>query len=333
MLARMTTLGRRLLRLLPKVGLHVTDISPGNVLLARRPELRVTTLGSNSWLVSKPGSSGTKPLTGGVSLVGDVRGTQTIPLAAGAYLLLRPEQARRDLWKLQKRLDRYLVPEHVAWILRTYQVNCVVDAGAHVGGFAKSLRRVGYTGRIASFEPVPHLLEELKAAAADDPEWRVYPFALGQENITVPMHVVPRGGGGPGTTSSILPPSEFGTRTNKRFRETHTEEITVRRLDGMLDEVLTGLEEPRPYLKLDTQGYDVEAFAGAGERIVEFVGMQSEVALLRLYAGMPRMPEAIEVYESAGFEVTGMFPVTREKQTGRVVEFDCVMVRAEAALR
>jgi hypothetical protein len=32
----------------------------------------------------------------------------------------------------------------------------------------------------------------------------------------------------------------------------------------MLDELTAGLEEPRVYLKLDTQGYDVEVFRGAG---------------------------------------------------------------------
>ncbi|MFD1273501.1 hypothetical protein ACFQ51_22510 [Streptomyces kaempferi] len=58
--------------------------------------------------------------------------------------------------------------------------------------------------------------------------------------------------------------------------------------------------------------------------------MQSEVAALRLYEGSPRMREAIATYEEAGFEITGMYPVTREETTGRVVEFDCVMVRADA---
>jgi hypothetical protein len=99
----------------------------------------------------------------------------------------------------------------------------------------------------------------------------------------------------------------------------------------MLDEVLpAGLGERRLYLKMDTQGYDLEAFAGLGERVADFVGMQSEVAVLRIYEGMPRLTEAIETYEGAGFEITGMFPVTREDTTGRVLEFDCVLARAEA---
>ncbi|MET8468268.1 hypothetical protein ABZY90_25245 [Streptomyces sp. NPDC006422] len=40
------------------------------------------------------------------------------------------------------------------------------------------------------------------------------------------------------------------------------------------------------------------------------------------------MSEALAQYEQEGFEVTGMYPVTRESGTGRVLEFDCVLMRA-----
>jgi hypothetical protein len=104
----------------------------------------------------------------------------------------------------------------------------------------------------------------------------------------------------------------------------------VRRLDGLLDDILRSVDAPRPFLKLDTQGYDLEAFAGLGDRAREFVGLQSEVALMRIYEGMPRLPEALAAYEAAGFGVTGLFPVSRQSRTARVLEFDCVMVRPDA---
>jgi hypothetical protein len=106
--------------------------------------------------------------------------------------------------------------------------------------------------------------------------------------------------------------------------------VPVRRLDHLLDEALAGLSGPRPFLKMDTQGFDVEVFRGLGDRTREFVGLQSEVALMQLYEGMPRLPEALAVYESAGFEISGMYPVNRENRSGRVLEFDCLMVRADA---
>ena len=202
-----------------------------------------------------------------------------------------------------------------------YGVNCVIDVGAHEGEYAQRLRSGGYDGRIASFEPVPGAFEALAREAEGDPAWRVHQLALGREDGTTTMNVVP------GTLSSLRPPTEFGARRYRRLRDPEPVEVLVRRLDGMLDELLDGLERPRPYLKLDTQGFDLDVFAGAGERIGEFAGMQSELALMQIYEGMPRLPDALAVYEDAGFEVAAMYPVSRQGKTARVLEFDCVMVR------
>lgn len=320
-LTDMATWRRRLLDVLPKIGLHVTDLGPGAVVLSRRSTVRARKVESGAWVVSEDADA-----PSAMSAVVPPRGGKVVPLTADAALVVRSRKIRKALWDIQQAWYRYLTPHHVAWILDTYGVNCVLDVGANKGQYAKSLRRAGYRGRIASFEPLPHIYEELERAAADDPEWHVYPYALGKEDTTVPMHVVS------GTMSSILPPSDFGTHRYKRFGEMRTESVEAHRLDGLLDELVDGIDEPRPYLKLDTQGYDLEAFAGLGERVHEFVGMQSEVALVRIYADMTRMPQAVETYESAGFEITGMFPVSREKQTGRALEYDCVMVRPDVVL-
>lgn len=208
-------------------------------------------------------------------------------------------------------------------LFEMYGVNCVVDVGAHEGEYATRLRDGGYDGRIVSFEPVPRAFAELERAAGDDPDWQVHALALGREDTRTTMNAVP------GTLSSLRPPTEFGARRYRRLRDPEPVEVQVRRLDSMLNEVLEGLERPRPYLKLDTQGFDLDAFAGAGDRIAEFVGMQSELPLMQIYEGMPRLPEALPIYEAAGFDVAAMYPVSRQGKTGRVLEFDCVMVRGE----
>jgi hypothetical protein len=83
---------------------------------------------------------------------------------------------------------------------------------------------------------------------------------------------------------------------------------------------------------MDTQGFDLEAFTGVGERISEVIALQSEVSVIPIYAKMPRMAEAIALYESHGFELTGLFVVSRDEATQRVIEFDCVMARPSARL-
>jgi FkbM family methyltransferase len=206
-------------------------------------------------------------------------------------------------------------------LFEMYGVDCVIDVGAHEGEYAERLRAGGYEGEIVSFEPVPRAFAELERKAAADDEWSAHPFALGREDGSTTMNVVP------GTLSSILPATKFGAGRYPRLQEPEEIEVEVRRLDDVIRQILGDLDGRRPFLKLDTQGYDLDVFAGAGDAIEKFVGMQSELALMEIYKGMPRMPEALAEYEAAGFEIAAMYPVSRQTKTARVLEFDCVMVR------
>jgi FkbM family methyltransferase len=180
---------------------------------------------------------------------------------------------------------------------------------------------VSAPGGPAVEKPVPATFAELEAAAAGDPRWTVRQCALGAADGTTTINAVH------GTMSSLLAPTAFGARRYPRLRAPAPVEVPLRRLDGLLDELLAGLEEPRPFLKLDTQGYDLEAFAGLGPRTAELAGLQSELSVMPIYEAMPAMAEALAAFEAAGFALTALHPVSREDATGRVIEFDCVMVR------
>jgi FkbM family methyltransferase len=245
-------------------------------------------------------------------------------MAPGTVLVTDRRRARRHWVEAEKALSGHLAARHLAGVLELYRVNCVLDVGANRGQFARRLRAYGYRGRIVSFEPVPATFAVLAARAARDGRWSAHPFALGDADGTTTIRVVP------GTMSSVLAPTAFGAQRYGQFADATEQEVPLRRLDGLLDEALAGLAEPRPFLKLDTQGYDLQAFAGLGERTRELVGLQAELALMEIYAGMPRLPEALATYEAAGLEVSGLFPVSRQAATARMVELDCVMVRAEA---
>jgi FkbM family methyltransferase len=267
---------------------------------------------------------GVTRITPGAVLVTRAATVERHGLGGGAALVTRSGVTSERWFDLERRLSAYVSQQHLAELLRRYRVNVVLDVGANRGQYGRRLRRIGFEGHIVSFEPVLATFAELQEAAAADPRWTAYPYALGREETTASMNVVP------GTLSSLLPATEFGAARYSRLREPEAEEVQVRRLDNILDEVLADVPAPRPYLKLDTQGFDLEAFAGLGDRVSEIVAMQSEVSVLEIYAGMPPMMQAVAAYEAAGFEITALFPVSREAETGRVLEFDCVMVRADA---
>jgi FkbM family methyltransferase len=331
----MQTLYRSVLRLLPKLGVQVTDLGPGTAVVSRRGRrLRipvgpgadllarddggysVAEAGKNTWLVLRDRTRAARA---------DAPRWTGVPLGDTGARLLLDGRAAADERKFQMAAAEYLCHQHVAAMLDLYGVNCVLDVGANAGQYARRLRRLGYTGRIVSFEPTAEAFARLSRAAEGDPDWRVHHCGLGREDTVAEIHT------GWNTMNSLLPPSDYGRDRYRRFATSKTEEIRIRRLEDVMDEALAGIERPRPYLKMDTQGYDLEVFAGAGARAAEFVGLQSEVAVLRLYEGSPPMSESVAVYEAGGFEITGMYPVTREARTGRVVEFDVVMMRAKEA--
>ncbi len=247
------------------------------------------------------------------------------PPHQGTHLVLDEEQVNRNEAGLLNAMGSYLGERHIAWALRRLGVTCVLDVGANVGQFGTRLRRMGYAGRIVSFEPVAAMAEKLRTATADDPDWIVYQLALGEEDGSAEINVRP------GSMSSLLPSSDFGKDWHERLNVATSETIRIRRLDGILDEAIAGLAEPRVFLKMDTQGYDLATLRGLGDRVVDVLGLMSEVSCVPIYEGMPRLPEQIRTYEEAGFEVSGFYPVTLHRATLRAIEFDVIMVRAEGA--
>jgi FkbM family methyltransferase len=243
-----------------------------------------------------------------------------------SFVVFDQHAARQHTNGYQNSMGEHLGAQHLQWVFRSLGINCVLDVGANRGQFAKRLRQAGYGGRIVSYEPVAELHRALTEAATDDPAWFVNPWALGDQEGTAEINVVP------GTMSSMLSASEFGKEWSAKLRDAHTETITIRKLDGVLDQATDGLEEPRIFLKMDTQGYDLATVRGAGDRLGDVLALQSEVSCLPIYDGMPRMTEQLDTYEAAGFAISAMFPVSRHARTLRVIEFDVVMLRPDAVI-
>ena len=249
------------------------------------------------------------------------------PKALGSYLLTNPEAVRRHPRAYQHALSTQLSDHLLQTVLRRLDVNVVLDVGANRGQFGRNLRILGYTGRIVSYEPVSANLDKLREAAEGDQDWLVEPMALGDVDSTTDIHV----SAGAGVLSSLLDSNEFGRKrfTNMRDEVAARETIQVRRLDAVCGRAVAGIDHPRLFLKLDTQGYDLQALAGAGDRLRDVVAMQSEVSCIPIYEGMPHLTQQIATYEEAGFASAGMFPVSWDHETLAVIEFDVLMVRRE----
>ena len=82
----------------------------------------------------------------------------------------------------------------------------------------------------------------------------------------------------------------------------------------------------KPFLKMDTQGYDVLVLKHGEEIIHNFIGLQSELAVNKLYKDSIDYREAITKYEQYGFSLSAFVP-NNEGHFPRLIEIDCIMVR------
>ncbi len=214
----------------------------------------------------------------------------------------------------------YSLRATLCWILRRQRVNHVIDVGANTGQFGRFMRSI-YSGRISSFEPVASAFEKLRRATLDDAGWDAYQLALGSKEQVAAIHVAARSNFSSFLHTNDYCVSRFGAQTVG----TREESVSVRRLDAVLEGISADHGDERIYLKMDTQGFDIEVFRGLGEKLSRVVAMQSEVSLVPIYERMPHWTECIAAFEQAGFGIAGMFPVNRDQ--GRVIEYDCVLVR------
>lgn len=221
-----------------------------------------------------------------------------------------------------------LLALHLDYLIRRYDINCIFDVGARHGEYAWWARGTGFGGRIVSFEPVDSNLPPLRAAAAADPDWQVQPIALGAEdgtstiNVTNPTHF----------TSFRKPGALAAEKFAGPSRVVEEQEVAVRRLDGVFAEAVAGIANPRVYLKMDTQGWDLEVLRGASGCLDQVIALQSEMSFQALYDDMPSFDEAWDTIRGLGFMMSGMFPITMDPDM-RLIEADCVAVRGDAGAR
>ena len=213
------------------------------------------------------------------------------------------------------------LPGHLRSLLSRLKINCVIDVGANVGEYGLMLRRIGYEGRIVSIEPIREVFERLNATAAADPQWMTLNTACGSREETRAINVFAKS-----DLSSFLSPSPNMPTIDPCSIE-RTETVNIKRLESLLDKMLSGIDEPRVFLKMDCQGFDLEVLKGAGEGLAKVQGLQSEVSAIPLYVGVPDYLEFLSYCRNLEFEPTAFFPVVNSPVSGHLVECDVVLIR------
>ena len=220
------------------------------------------------------------------------------------------------------RLEHFELSNHLRDLFDRLDIRCVIDVGANAGQYRDFLRtNVGYENLILSFEPLPDLVNILNEKSAADPNWKVFPYARGNENGTRTFNIAASS-----QFSSFLSPdnSDIQGLEDKNVVTSKTT-VNIRRLDTVFDEIKKEWDVENVYLKLDTQGFDLEVIKGGENSLKEILGLQSEIPMIKIYGGMPDFSTSLDAFLNRGYQITGMFPVNRDANL-RVIDFDCTMI-------
>jgi len=210
---------------------------------------------------------------------------------------------------------------HLRELFATLEIDTVLDVGANHGQYYEFLReKVKFDGQIYSFEPIPELGAKLVERSSTDPKWEVQQCALGIRSGKAQFHISDK----PGWSS---------LRELRRGQSRHTDDLRITRSVTVevrsLDDAMAALKAKNLYLKLDTQGSDLDVLRG-GEATLQVVkGLQTELGCIPCYDGAATPAEVLAFLAERGFWMTAVYSLWRDDDL-RIGEADAVFRRIGA---
>jgi len=225
-------------------------------------------------------------------------------------------------WEVQRFKNSNGEARVLADILRFTRADVVLDVGANLGQFGDQLLSLGYGGKLVSFEAIPNVHSQLlQHARQRSPAWIVAPCAAlgsrrGSIDINISANVL---------SSSVLPMREAHLAAAPTSNYVDRQTVAMERLDELARPLVPA--SARLFIKIDTQGYELEVLKGATDLLPQTAGVQIELSLVPLYEGAPTFLGMMQYLQAVGFEPFGMVPVFRDVRSGRLLQVDGFFTR------
>ena len=212
----------------------------------------------------------------------------------------------------------------LSMLFKNRSISLVIDVGANRGQFGKYIRSLGYKGLILSFEPFPESFQMLSETSKDDRNWRVYKVALGSQPAFKSFNFYKDSA----FNSFLAGDGSQSERYANRFEDSGSIEVEIKTFDSVWSQIKEKVNANEVFLKLDTQGYDLEVFKGISEIRNQIKYLITEMSVIPIYKGMPSYIEALNYFEREGFKPMAFIPVSRNHNAkAQLIEFDCLLVR------
>ncbi len=207
-------------------------------------------------------------------------------------------------------------------ILRQFNIGSILDVGANEGQFAKRLIELGYRGKIFSFEPIAGVYHTLLKNASPYSGWETINMGIGSQPGELLLNISENL-----ASSSLFPVDKKSLDADPTTRATHQERIKLTTIDAFMSG--QGSLDKELLLKLDVQGFELEALKGAIHNLSKFRLIQVELSFIKIYEGAPLYREVIDFLEEHNFEVFTFIPAFVDVKTGRMLQADGIFIRRD----
>lgn len=200
-------------------------------------------------------------------------------------------------------------------------IDMIFDIGANVGQFGELIYKLGYKGKMVSFEPLQNAYNVLVTASKHYEGWMpAERCAIGDCDGEIEIHVSENS-----ISSSALSMLKEHENAAPDSKYVGTEKANVYKLDSVFDKYSQGSKNI--LVKIDTQGFEDKVINGAAESLGKIKGLFMEMSLVRLYDDQILFKQLYEKILSCGFELYGIQPAFVNKETGRVLQVDATFFR------
>ena len=206
-------------------------------------------------------------------------------------------------------------------MLSTHNVNLIFDVGANAGQFGVLLRKIGFDGKIISFEPLSDAREILLNISKNDPLWQIaLQTAIGEENGKIEIQIAINS-----YSSSVLDMLDTHVNAAPDSKYIGKEKVALRTLDSIAPDYMDS--DSIAFIKIDTQGYETQVMNGAKKLMSQIVGLQVEISLVPLYKGQCLFDEMLKKLKNDGFELWSISTVFSDPNTGQLLQVDATFFR------
>lgn len=208
--------------------------------------------------------------------------------------------------------------------IQSNNVDLIVDVGANIGQFASNIISYNDQIEIWSFEPSSIAYRQLLKNSRSYPNWKIQDqMALGAHNENIKINISDNI-----VSSSILKIEKKHIDNAPSSVIKTTENIQMKTLDSF---ELYGSNR-NIFLKIDTQGYELEVLKGAIKTFSNISLIKLELSTYCLYKDQPLCDELISFLYKKNFNIIDIENGFRSNSSSEMLQFDALFKKENLTL-